>query len=176
MQYQKLQAKIDHLIGKLNQRYQQHLRCGAGCSGCCHHHLSLFPVEAANVQAAIEKLPDEIKAQIKAQAVSVVENEKNGADVSCPLLINDQCAIYESRPIICRTQGLPLLYEAEDGEHEVDFCPLNFTSDEAIADLDEAHLIPLDAINLQLVMANIEYCRAEQIDPKHRIKIADLCK
>ncbi len=79
------------------------------------------------------------------------------------MLVDDRCAVYESRPLICRTQGLPLLIEAEDGEAEVDFCPLNFTAPDAVADLDETHLVPLDELNLKLALVNLQYCREQGI-------------
>lgn len=79
------------------------------------------------------------------------------------MLVNDRCSIYELRPLICRTQGLPLLLETEDGEAEVDFCPLNFTAENAVADLDEAHLVPLDELNLKLALVNLQYCREQGI-------------
>jgi hypothetical protein len=69
---------------------------------------------------------------------------------------------------------LPLLIEAEDGEREVDFCPLNFSAPDAVDDLEEEHLVPLDAINLQLAMVNLQDCREKGIDPSARVKMADI--
>jgi hypothetical protein len=80
------------------------------------------------------------------------------------LLVDDRCAVYESRPLICRTQGLPLLIEAEDGWQEVDFCPLNFTAPNAFDDLDDDHLAPLDALNLKLAIVNLQYCQENGVD------------
>ena len=85
--------------------------------------------------------------------------------------------MYESRPLICRTQGLPLLFEADDGAQEIDFCPLNFTSDEAIAELADEHLVPLDLLNLKLAMANVSYCRAAGLSDEQsyqRIKMSEV--
>ena len=91
--------------------------------------------------------------------------------------MDDRCSIYESRPLICRTQGLPLLIESEDGEQEVDFCPLNFTEPGAIDDLDEDHLVPLDALNLRLALLNLEHCRETGLGDEAsgaRAKMADI--
>ena len=127
------------------------------------------------MKSAIKNLPDETKFRVASQAKIITEQESRGESVACPLLVDDQCSIYDSRPIICRTQGLPLLYEAEDGNSEVDFCPLNFTAENATDDLEEIHLVPLDALNLKLSIANLEFCQAHAIEPNQRIKIADLC-
>jgi Fe-S-cluster containining protein len=93
------------------------------------------------------------------------------------MLVNDRCSIYQSRPLICRTQGLPLLIEAEDGGQEVDFCPLNFTEAGAVDDLDEDHLAPLDALNLRLALVNLEHCREKGLSDEvggARTKMADI--
>lgn len=175
--YSVLITQVDGLSARLTARYRAHLNCRAGCSSCCHHHLSFFPVEAANIRIAIESLPDETQQVLQEQAEIVNERETRGEAVACPLLVNDQCSIYEARPVICRTQGLPLLYEAADGNQEVDFCPLNFTSEEAIETLDENHLVPLDALNLKLAAVNLSYCRENSLgdaEAERRIRMSDI--
>lgn len=173
--YHQLIEGVDDLTSQLNERYKSHLQCGAGCSGCCHHHLSVFAVEAAVLTEAIQALPEDQQARIRQQATDVNEKEACGERVACPLLVDNLCSVYESRPLICRTQGLPLLYEADDGAQEIDFCPLNFESDAAIAELQDEHLVPLDLLNLKLAMANVKYCQANDNDEPHqRIKMSEV--
>ncbi len=174
--YRKFIEQVDRLAAKLQARYSRHLACRAGCAGCCHHHLSVFAVEAEEARAAVEALPAPIRARVEEQAREVIEREDRGEPVACPLLVDDRCSIYESRPLICRTQGLPLLIEADDGEREVDFCPLNFTGTGAVDDLDEDHLVPLDALNLRLALVNLEHCRETGLGDEasgQRVKMAD---
>lgn len=165
--YEQLVQQTDALTARLAARYAPHLACRAGCSGCCQHHLSVFPVEAAHIETALAELPIELRTRINAQANEVNQREARNEPVACPLLVDDRCAIYAARPLICHTQGLPLLFEAEDGAPEVDFCPLNFTTPEAQNDLDEAHLVPLDELNTQLALANLQHCRALGLAPEH---------
>ena len=175
--YRQLIEGVNDLTSQLNERYQAHLQCGAGCSGCCHHHLSVFAVEAAVLTEAIQALPEAQQTRIRQQANEVKEREAKGESVACPLLVDNLCSVYESRPLICRTQGLPLLYEADDGAQEIDFCPLNFESDAAIAELQDEHVVPLDLLNLKLAMANVSYCRAEGLDDNQihqRIKMSEV--
>src|SRR5262247_3450379 len=175
--YRKFIEQVDLLIAKLQARYSKHLVCRAGCAGCCHHHLSVFAVEAEEARAAIETLPAPIRARVEEQAREVIKREAQGEPVACPLLVDDRCSIYEFRPLICRTQGLPLLIEAEDVEREVDFCPLNFTEAGAIDDLDEEHLLPLDMLNLRLAFVNLEHCREIRLGDEasgERMKMADI--
>lgn len=162
--YQYLIEQVDALAAALSRHYTRHLVCRAGCSGCCHHHLSVFAVEAENLREAFELLPEELRSRVKAQAREVVRRESQGEPVACPMLIDDRCSIYASRPLICRTQGLPLLMETEDGRQEVDFCPLNFTAPDALDDLDEQHLVPLDPINMKLALVNLQFCRENGIE------------
>lgn len=159
--YRQFIEQVDRLAARLSARYARHLVCRSGCSGCCHHHLSVFAIEAASVRETIEALPDETRMVIEGQAHNVIAHEAEGQLVACPLLVEDRCSIYESRPLICRTQGLPLLLEAEDGEQEVDFCPLNFAAPDAVDDLEETHLVPLDDLNLKLALINLQYCREQ---------------
>ncbi len=161
--YRQLIEQVNKLTDKLSSQYAQHLVCRSGCSGCCHHHLSVFAVEAATVRTAIEALPESVRVKLELQAHEVLEWEARGKPVACPMLVDDRCAIYESRPLICRTQGLPLLIEVEDGEAEVDFCPLNFTAENALDVLDEHHLVPLDDLNLKLALVNLQHCREQGI-------------
>lgn len=127
----------------------------------------MFAVEAATLREAIEALPKETRPVIERQAREVIECEAGNQPVACPLLVKDRCSIYESRPLICRTQGLPLLLEAEDGAQEVDFCPLNFTAPDAIDDLtqdpDAANFVPLDDLNLKLALVNLQFCREQGV-------------
>jgi Fe-S-cluster containining protein len=175
--YQQLLSETDHLSARLSAHYSTHLVCRAGCSTCCRHHISVFPVEAAAISAAVEDLPPDLRATVETQAGEVVQREARGAEVYCPLLVDDRCTIYSARPLICRTQGLPIIYEAEDGEQEVDFCPLNFTAPDAPNDLDENHLVPLDLLNLRLVAVNLDYCRSQGIpatEAGRRITLAEI--
>lgn len=175
--YRQLIEQVDEVTAKLSARYAEHLVCRAGCSGCCHHHLSIFAVEAEAVREAIALLPENVRAIIERQAHEVIKREAKGEPVACPLLVENRCSIYESRPLICRTQGLPLLLEAEDGGQEVDFCPLNFAAPEALDDLDEDHLVPLEDLNLKLAIVNLQHCRENGIDDNasgKRQRMADI--
>jgi Fe-S-cluster containining protein len=163
--YQELLAQVETLTARLTARYAQHLVCRAGCSGCCQHHLSVFAVEAAAIRQAFDALPVDMRERIERQARAVNERQARGEAVACPLLVDERCAIYAARPLICRTQGLPLLLEVESGEATVAFCPLNFSAPGAVEDLDERQLVPLEALNLKLALANLQHCREQGISP-----------
>jgi uncharacterized protein len=154
-QYLVLREKVDGWSERITSRYQTHIQCRAGCDSCCHHPLSVFGVEAEVVRQALSQLPDSLLENLLIPKQETIDPE---FFESCPLLNQGTCSIYAHRPLICRTQGLPLLYEAEDGVQEVDFCPLNFTQPGAVEELVEEYLIPLDSVNEELARINMIYC------------------
>lgn len=158
-EYSNLLGDVDSLAEQLTKRYRSQLACRAGCSSCCGHDLSIFEAEAAAVRSALPALPIHVRERVIHQARLVQARKVREEYVACPLLVDDLCAIYDARPIICRTQGLPLLYTAEDGRQEVDYCRLNFTRPAATQDLDPDHLVQLDELNFKLAVTNLRYCR-----------------
>ena len=140
--YLSLLSRVDQLCGKITEQFAEQIFCRAGCSGCCRH-LSLFPVETANLVRAVKKLPAEIKTILSGR----IHWPEDGP---CPLLLDDCCTIYDSRPVICRTHGLPLLTQA-DGVRTVNCCPENFRGAESIPG---SAVINLETLNSALVAIN----------------------
>jgi len=140
--YQALVNKVDELCAAVSREFAEQILCRAGCSGCCRE-LTLFPVEAAALLAALSCLPPETAAAIAASAAA-------GSSDSCPLLAGGLCLVYADRPIICRTHGLPLLLTVA-GENRVDFCPENFRG---VKSLPGQAIINLELLNHALVAIN----------------------
>jgi uncharacterized protein len=163
--YRDLVGKVDHLCRGIETEFRAHLACCDGCDSCCRH-LSLFPVEAVALAAALDDLPDNDAERIR-------ERVRDGGDQpNCPLLENSHCLLYAARPIICRTHGLPLLTIREEGRH-VDFCPLNF---QGVGSLPGSAVIDLDRLNTALATVNrlfvAEY-RGDSSPEMERITIAE---
>lgn len=138
--YYQLRKEIDVLCESLEKVHHQHLNCKKGCDLCCMA-ISVFPVEFYA-----------IKAELDLKSISGLPVPQN--DVDCRYLVDHSCAIYPSRPVICRTHGLPLLYMSLDGdEYELSCCELNFT-DFDMDDFDEDNTYPMDRINSQLYLIN----------------------
>lgn len=126
-EYLALREKVDAFARDVSERAE--LTCRAGCDACCAVDLELCAVEADALEAAISAMTPARRADLRAQAGG------NG----CALLGEDgRCGAYDARPLVCRTQGLALLYPADTvpadaifaraGTSEVTWCPLNFTS------------------------------------------------
>jgi len=138
--YYQLRVEVDALSESLEKVHKEHLSCKKGCDLCCMA-ISVFPVEFYAIKAELspETLPE----------FPVPLN-----DVDCRYLVDHSCAIYKSRPVICRTHGLPLLYMSLDGDdYELSCCELNFT-DFDMDNFDEENTYPMDRINSQLYAIN----------------------
>ena len=140
--YYKLRKEIDLLSETLEKVHENHINCKKGCDLCCMA-ISVFPVEFYAIKA---ELGTEI------QSLSGLSVPKD--TVQCPFLVDHSCAIYESRPVICRTHGLPLVYMSmESDEYELSLCELNFTEYDFL-DFVEENTYPMDRINSQLYQIN----------------------
>jgi uncharacterized protein len=163
--YYQLRNEIDSLCESLEIKHHYHLNCKNGCDLCCMP-ISVFPVEFY---------------AIKAEAVGVliaelpVSNDEN----QCRFLIDHSCTIYQSRPIICRTHGLPLLYMSmEDDEYELSCCELNFTNYD-MDDFNEENTYPMDRINSQLYLINKNFVASfdgGRYSEQDRIPLSELVK
>ena len=144
--YKKLTSRVDTLCSGIAADLGGQITCSAGCSSCCTS-ITIFPVEAAAMREALDKLPgphaEEILRHVSGQA----------GDERCPLLLNHHCLLYDARPIICRTHGLPIIYTSGD-QRSSDCCSLNLTGAKSIPG---SSVIDLDKLNLLLVAVNSTY-------------------
>ncbi len=146
--YFRLVEKVDELCLRTTERFRESISCRKGCDGCCRH-LTLFPVEGTALALALREAEPALAETIRLRALEAAP------DGPCPLLENGACLLYEARPLICRTHGLPLLTSSE-GEKRVDFCPENFRGLES---LPGGAVIDLDMLNSSLVAVNALFVR-----------------
>ncbi len=160
--YRQLTARIDALCQAIASALGEQITCSAGCSACCTA-ITLFPVEAEALRNALEELPDHQAEEIRRHISDHADDER------CPLLLHHHCLLYEARPIICRTHGLPIIYTT-DGEHKSDCCPLNLTETESISG---SSAVDLDRLNTLLVAVNSIYLtQTETSGAELRVTIA----
>ena len=161
--YRRLVAKVDAHWTRGAALLGAGLHCAPGCCDCCRQHISVFPVEAVSIALAVEGLPGDAADTLRRRAA------RAPADGPCPLLDGDgRCALYAARPIICRTQGLPLLIAA-DGDVQVAFCPLNKMDD---APLPAGAILDLERLNRILAAVNRLFVQAIMPEAPERIPIA----
>lgn len=113
-QLQTFYAEVDAQAGNLASIHAERLNCKRGCSSCCLDGITVFEIEAEN---------------IRVNNTGFLKDETPNTNGGCAFLDEaGACRIYENRPYVCRTQGLPLRWLEELDEEIVeyrDICPLN---------------------------------------------------
>lgn len=159
--YQLLRKQVDDSSRALESQHKEQMNCKAGCDLCCES-ISVFPIEFDAIKNELGDLPLP-KKKLKHRLTS-----------KCRFLSEHKCLIYKVRPIICRTQGLPLLYENFDGTgHELSVCKLNFKRVQPNSfNINNALFMP--PINSQLFLLNKDYIEQlydKKLTPQKRIKL-----
>ena len=161
--YRQLVIKIDALCQGIEAALGGQIICSAGCSSCCTA-ITIFPVEAAALQDALDALPVHESEAIRQHVMQHTDGER------CPLLSHHRCLLYASRPIICRTHGLPIVY-SEEGQHKSDCCPLNLNE---TGSLPGSSTVDLDKLTTLLVAVNSLFMsQADVIEPLERLTICE---
>lgn len=84
--------------------------CKRNCSYCCYQPATVFPFEALRIADVLksslsveelESLKEKMKARVNGLKGSSVQKNINDK-TACPLLSNEQCSVYENRPLTCR--------------------------------------------------------------------------
>lgn len=143
MSYARILADADAFFRRVMEAQPQHLQCGRGCSLCCY---GLFEIGSGDVPVLAEglaKLHPARRAKIIRRSREILESSKHPDLRECNPIVKEQffartaetpcpnlddhgaCMLYEHRPLVCRTFGLPLR-NADD--YLGDVCELNFTT------------------------------------------------
>lgn len=149
-QYQALLATVDDWFSRCKKSYEGQVHCAAGCSACCRGLFDISLLDAYLLQAGLRRLPLERQAVIRGKAekrlrqlqvdwpelrqpyllnhlpdelwTEMPEDDRT----PCPLLgENGGCLVYEYRPMLCRTHGLPNIDDSGESFSN-HYCTLNF--------------------------------------------------
>lgn len=162
--YKQLIARVDALCNEIAAVLGTQITCSAGCSTCCSS-FTVFPVEAAYMRHILEATPDQLAEEIRSHVAEHANGER------CPLLFQHRCLLYEARPIICRTHGLPIIYTT-DGHRNSDCCPLNLIDTESVSG---SHVVDIDKLNTLLVAVNsIFLSQTDSTAEPERLTIAEV--
>ncbi len=163
--YQALVGNVDSLCREIILASGDAIACRKGCDGCCRH-FSVFLVEAYAIADAVANLEPERSALVHDRARKALGGE------TCPLLEEKGCLLYNQRPIICRTHGLPILIR-NGGATTIDFCPMNYRNVDSI---EGRHIIDLDRLNDTLAAINslfMKYFLCGTLPSAQRLTIAE---
>lgn len=162
--YKQLVARVDALCDVISSSLGGQITCSAGCSSCCTA-ITVFPVEAAVMRETLDSFPALQAEEIRRHVLEHADGER------CPLLLHHHCLLYDARPIICRTHGLPIIY-THNGQRNSDCCPLNMNETES---LSGAQVVDLDKLNTLLAAVNSIYLsRSDGAESPERLTIAEV--
>lgn len=107
---------VDVRAQELAREHAARMVCARGCFGCCVDDLTVFEVEAARIRARYPDLLSTAEPHIAGRCAFLGEA--------------GECRVYEARPYVCRTQGLPLRWIDDEAMAEFrDICALNDESE-----------------------------------------------
>lgn len=143
-EYGAARAKVDDSVARVVARRHADLACSKGCAACCADGLSVLTVEAHAIVAHLAREGLSARPALRADACAFLDD--GGA-----------CTIYDARPFVCRTHGLPLraasgraLTVVDEARADVTHCELNFTArpprDEDV----------IDAVTLQALLTTVD--------------------
>jgi hypothetical protein len=122
---EQLYREVDREAEALSRKHAARLQCRRGCSDCCIDGITVFEIEAQRIR---DRHADLLEV-----------GRPNPAGVCAFLDDRGACRIYPSRPYVCRTQGLPLRWFADDDEVDRveyrDICALNDLREELLETL-----------------------------------------
>ncbi|MEA9355681.1 YkgJ family cysteine cluster protein [Bacteriovorax sp. PP10] len=148
-----LQENASGFFDKISEKHSDKMQCKKGCSKCCQTDISVFEIES-------DRIEDWFAAQEPVEQQRLLDLwQTPNQETYCTFLYNDQCTIYEARPLICRTQGLPLYVASEN---VLDYCPLNFKA----GDPPKEDWLNLERMNTLLSFA----ASTEKKDKRIRLK------
>lgn len=94
-----LTGKVDAFFARVVDRHGTDMQCETGCSDCCHVRLSITAVEAGAIRAHVAGWSDDRRPALAAQGP---------ADHCAALDAAGRCKIYDARPLVCRSHGVPI--------------------------------------------------------------------
>jgi Fe-S-cluster containining protein len=140
--YRKILGRADEHFAEVARTQPQNLQCGAGCSLCCYGLFEIGSGDVPLIAEGLEAMHPMRRRQVIRRAAEIVESSAHpnlrecspeakeaffdrSQSTPCPNLdASGLCMMYEHRPLVCRTFGLPL---REGRKYLGDVCELNFT-------------------------------------------------
>jgi len=141
--YTRILDRADDFFRSVAESQPQNLQCGRGCSLCCYGLFEIGSGDVPLIAEGLEKLHPSRRKMIIRRSQEIVESSKHPdlrdcdaeekeaffertASTPCPNLNErGECLMYDNRPLVCRTFGLPL---RNADEYIGDICELNFTT------------------------------------------------
>ena len=109
--------QVDGAVSAVATQYPKEFRCRKGCSDCCHAAFDISLAEGVLILKHFHRLGRKTRREILKQAKRAEKKWQTALSqkkelalvrIACPLLSpDDQCLLYDVRPVNCRTYGAP---------------------------------------------------------------------
>ncbi len=146
---------VEALAQKKAEIHKDRMQCKRGCHACCIDGLTVFEAEAERIRAEFSGI-----------------NLGKPSSSGCVFLGGEgECRIYEARPYVCRTQGLPLRWFDDEGTEPIEFrdiCELNIEGP-PLEDLD-----PESCWTIGHVESILQALQMEHAGELRRVSLRDL--
>lgn len=181
-EYDALAEKVDAFFTRVHGRYRAEMQCAEGCSECCGHHLTVSVVEAESMARTLATRDVATRKRLAERAASLGDGEG-----PCPALEDDgRCAVYEGRPLVCRSHGapmyvgsaaLPVVNEGDPPEEgdTIKCCHLNFP-ERQLDEVDPDCVLDLVNMAATLAVVNARAAPDGQAAALRRVLIGDVLR
>lgn len=106
VKYEEFLVGFDEKLSNYFERDSKMLKCQKGCSLCCSNgDYPLSNLEMRYLMFGFSNLSNEKHELVKANIQKLCQDDVEQSYV-CPFLLNNVCAVYAYRPLICRIHGL----------------------------------------------------------------------
>ena len=104
---------LDKKLAKMFDSQKPFIKCKEGCAYCCKEgEYPMSELEYINLMFYYNDLEDSIKDKVNENIASLLEKSREKM-YECPFLVDNRCAVYPARAVICRTFGL-ISYDDKD--------------------------------------------------------------
>lgn len=168
--FEALAAEVEREFDAIRRRNAGCMECREGCSDCCRCRLSVTRLEEAILRKGLARLPEPVRRELEKRATA--ENQE-----MCPALdANGACQVYECRPLICRSHGVPLRYRSPVPlvqPTRIDVCEKNFV-DIATESLPAEDVIDQTTLTAELAALDAEFCDEHGLAHDERVPLAKI--
>lgn len=171
--YLRLARQVDAFFDRVHKRHGSEMDCARGCHDCCAPGLTITTVEAALIAELLETLEPEARAALAGDAAAATDQ-----DPGCVALAADgSCRIYEARPLVCRSHGVPVLESVSGkGLPVINVCERNFKSQAALEATEGDCRLQGATLAMRLLAIDSAFADARGTPRGERVALTEIVK